>query len=108
MIGFALEMYASRDDSQALEDQIERLRRAAEQSTQAGTLVRYRRRVFLPGEETCLLLCEAGSADVLRAVAERAGLPFERIVEAAVEPDPDSSPTTQGGRTHFHDQKENP
>jgi hypothetical protein len=86
MTQFVLEMYASRDDSRALADRIERLRRVAEESTGRGAPVRYVRRVFLPGDETCLLLCEAGSAEAVRAVAERADVPFERIVEAVAEP----------------------
>jgi hypothetical protein len=50
---------------------------------QEGTQVRYHRSTFLPGEEKCFCLFDGPSAEVVREVNDRAGLPFERIVEAA-------------------------
>jgi len=47
-----------------------------------GTPVRYLRSTFVPGEEKCFCLFEGPSAAAVQEVNERAGLPFERIVEA--------------------------
>lgn len=52
------------------------------QMAQEGTPVRYLRSTFIPGEEKCYCLFEGPSADVVKTANERAGLPFERIVEA--------------------------
>ncbi len=92
MTQFVLEMYVPRDDPQGLDARIKRVRHGAEESTRAGTPVRYVRRVLLPADETCLLLYEAASPDAVRAAAERAGVPFERVVEAVTEPGADTDP----------------
>jgi hypothetical protein len=47
-----------------------------------GTPVRYLRSTFVPGTEKCYCLFEGESAEAVREANERAGLPFERIVEA--------------------------
>jgi hypothetical protein len=47
-----------------------------------GTPVSYLRSTFIPGEEKCFCLFEGPSADAVRTVNERAGIPYERIVEA--------------------------
>jgi hypothetical protein len=53
----------------------ERARRSA-----AGTDVRFLGSVLMPGDE--VVLCEfEGAADAVRLVAERAAIPFDRIVE---------------------------
>ena len=59
-----------------------RARRAAAAVTRAGQPVRYVRSVFLPEDETCLLFFGAISAEAVGQAAERAEIPFERIVEA--------------------------
>jgi hypothetical protein len=48
-----------------------------------GIPVRLVRSIFVPEDETCLLLVEAPTADAVREVARRAGLAFERITRAA-------------------------
>lgn len=50
-----------------------------------GAGVRHVRTTFLPDDELCLHLFDAGSHDELRRAVEAAGLTHERIV-AAVEP----------------------
>ena len=50
--------------------------------TAEGTPVRYIRTTFVPGEAHCMCLFEANSADDVRAVNEKAKLPFNHIVEA--------------------------
>ena len=47
-----------------------------------GTSVRYLRSILIPGDETCLHLVEADSAEHVREAFERAGLAADRIVEA--------------------------
>jgi Nickel responsive protein SCO4226-like len=47
-----------------------------------GTPVRYLRSIVIPGDETCLHLVEADSADQVAEAFEQAGLAADRIVEA--------------------------
>lgn len=54
---------------------------AADRMTREGTPVRYLRSTFVPGEKRCLCLFEAPSASAVRTASERAGLPFERVIE---------------------------
>lgn len=82
MAEFVVELYASRHDAAALDRGAERIRLAAHDLTGEGTPVRYLRRIFVPEDETCLLLYEADSADVVREAARRAGVSFERVAEA--------------------------
>lgn len=51
--------------------------------TQEGTPIRYLRSTFVPTEQKCFCLFEGPSVDVVREAQERAGLPYERIHEAA-------------------------
>lgn len=50
--------------------------------TAEGKSVRYIRSTFIPGEQTCMCLFEAATADLVREANERAEVPFTRIVEA--------------------------
>ena len=47
-----------------------------------GTSVRYLRSILIPGDETCLHLVEAESAEHVAEACEQAGLKADRIVEA--------------------------
>ena len=47
-----------------------------------ATAVRYLRSIVIPGDETCLHLVEADSAEEVAEAFERAGLQADRIVEA--------------------------
>jgi len=47
-----------------------------------GTAVRYLRSILIPGDETCLHLVEADSAEQVAEAFEQAGLKADRIVEA--------------------------
>ncbi len=53
------------------------------QMTEEGTPVRYLRSTFVPAEEKCFCLFDGPSVEVVAEANERAGLPFERIIEAA-------------------------
>lgn len=82
MAEFLVELYVSRTEPLAAEQGAARARLVAEQLTREGTPVRYVRSIFVPEDETCFHLYEAASADAVRAAAERAALPFERVAEA--------------------------
>jgi hypothetical protein len=87
MTEYLLELYVARADALAVGRRAERVRRAAEEHTEAGTPVRYLRSIFVPDDETCFLIFEAGSADAVREVARRASLSFEHVA-AAIETAP--------------------
>ena len=50
--------------------------------SRSGTPVRYLRSTFVPGESKCYCLFEASSEQVVRDANDRAGIPYERVVEA--------------------------
>ena len=79
---YLVELYVSRSDGNALRARVAQAHRAAEELSSEGTPVRCLRSIFLPADETCLLLYEADSAAAVREAAGRAALPFERISEA--------------------------
>jgi hypothetical protein len=56
---------------------------ATEEMSREGTPVRYLRSTFVPQEEKCFCLFEGESESSVRAAQERAGLPYDRIVEAS-------------------------
>lgn len=82
MAEYLVELYVSRDDSAAVESGAERARAAAEELSDEGEPVRYVRAIFVPEDETCFFLYEAGSAEAVRDAARRAGLCCGRITEA--------------------------
>ncbi len=96
MAEFLLELYTSRAEPGAVEAVAERARQAAEQLSCEGTRVRFLRAMFVPEEETCFYLYEAGSADDVREAARRAELPAESVVEAISEPMTERSTGEQG------------
>jgi len=59
-----------------------RARLAADELARAGTRIRYLHSIFVPEDETCFHLFEAGSADAVREAIERASLGPHRIVVA--------------------------
>jgi len=61
---------------------VDRDQRAAEAMTAAGVPVRHLSTIYVPSDESCFSLFDAPSADALRQAQERAGIGFERIVEA--------------------------
>lgn len=78
---FLVESYLPRS-ANALDEAPESARRAAELANEEGVAVRYLRTTVLPADETCFHLFEAASLAVVEAVAARAGLACDRIVEA--------------------------
>jgi hypothetical protein len=79
---YLVELYVSRTEGHLLRTRVAAAQHAAAELSREGTPVRCLRSIFLPADETCLLLYEAGSADAVREAASRAALPFERISEA--------------------------
>ena len=58
------------------------LRTAADAVAREGTHVRYVRSLLLPNDEICFHLFEADSPAAVGRVSTRAGLRYERILEA--------------------------
>jgi hypothetical protein len=76
---YLIEAYIAGGDITDLQD---RARAAAETMSNEGHAVRYLRSVLVRADETCFHLFEAASEDIVAELAERAGLRYERIVEA--------------------------
>ena len=85
MAEYLVELYVSRADAGAAERGADEARVAAEQLTREGTPVRYLRSIFVPDDETCFLLYEAGSVESVREAVRRAAIPFDRVAEAITE-----------------------
>lgn len=77
-----IELYVSRTDAAEAERSAARTRRAAEEMAREGIPVRLVRSIFVPEDETCLLLVEARSGDVVRELARRADLTVGLIARA--------------------------
>ncbi len=82
MTEFLVECFVSATDMTAVADGSEGARRAAEALTREGIEVRFLRSIFVPEDETCFYLYEAGSAQAVHEAAIRAGLAFDRVAEA--------------------------
>jgi hypothetical protein len=77
---FLVESYVA-ESTAAFDDARDRARLTAQQ----GTDVRYVESTYVPGDETVLHLFDAPSVAELAEAGRRAGLQFERIVEAVNE-----------------------
>lgn len=53
----------------------------SEAMTADGTKVKYIRSNFYPGDSSCTCLFEAGDAEAVKAVNDKAGLPYDEIAE---------------------------
>jgi hypothetical protein len=53
----------------------------SEQLTSEGTDVKYIRSNFFPGDSSCICLFEADNEDAVKAVNEKAAIPFDEITE---------------------------
>jgi hypothetical protein len=62
-------------------DAAERARTAAEELTREGTPVRWVRSLYVPEEDTCLLMFEAPTPEAVERASRRAGLSYDRIAE---------------------------
>lgn len=93
MAEFLVELYLSGADADGVDRETRRARCAAAALSAEGRPVRLVRSIFVPEDETCFLLVEADTADAVHEAANRAAVPFERVLATA-------------GRTN-HETKEN-
>jgi hypothetical protein len=85
---FIVERYLPAARQAELAAAVDHDRRAAERMTAAGVPARHLATIYVPSDESCFSLFDAPSADALRQAQERAGIGFERIVEAVQLPPP--------------------
>ena len=88
MAEYLVELYVAQGDVHAARLHAERAERAGADLTREGHPVRCLRSIFVPEDETCFLLYEAPSADLVAEAVQRAGLRHEHISAAT------STPTT--------------
>jgi hypothetical protein len=74
---YLLEAYLGRSQSGELAGIAKRLRESAQ-----GQPVRYLRSTYVPADETCFHYVEAPSVSAAEALARRAQLSFDRVLEA--------------------------
>jgi hypothetical protein len=86
MPSYLIESYLPRSHAADLSDAVAAVRRAAEELTAEGVLVRHVRSSFLPADELFLQLLEAPSAEAAGEATRRAGIVPERIAEAVPVP----------------------
>jgi hypothetical protein len=82
MATFILETYLSRSAEGEPDRTIARTMAAVVELEASGEVIRYLRSIYVPDDEICLLLFEAGSADAVSLAAARAGLDPDRIALA--------------------------
>jgi hypothetical protein len=81
MAEFLVELYVPSDQLPAVPGWEEAASTAAADVSREGAAVRYVRSIVVPEDETCFLLYDAPSIDLVRSAAERAGLGAGRITE---------------------------
>jgi ubiquinone/menaquinone biosynthesis C-methylase UbiE len=80
---FLVELYVAHDDRRTAQQHIDRAARATAELTRDGQLLSCVRSIVVPQDETCFLLYEAPSADVVAEALRRAGLRPEHISAAS-------------------------
>ena len=80
---FLVELYVAHDDRRTAQQHIDRAARATAELTPDGQLLSCVRSIVVPQDETCFLLYEAPSADVVAEALRRAGLRPEHISAAS-------------------------
>ena len=83
MAEFLVELYVSGAGADGADHETRRARCAAAELTAEGRPVRLVRSIFVPEDETCFLLVEAETAEVVHEAANRAAVPFERVLATA-------------------------
>src|SRR3954447_11286878 len=82
MAEYLVELYVAHGDHAAARHQAECAEIASADLTGEGRPVRCLQSIFVPEDETCLLLFEASSADLVVDTVRRAGLRHEHISAA--------------------------
>ncbi len=96
MAEFLVELYVSQAEAAVAVERDEQARASAEELAAEGLPIAYVRSIFVPEDETCLLLYEAASGEAVREAMTRAGLPFERIAEVVSSALGDERSTSNG------------
>jgi hypothetical protein len=79
---FLAELYLPETGADECRSVIRKAERAAASLASGGAPVRLVRSVVVPGDEMCLLLFDADSAETVNRVGQKSGLAFDRIIEA--------------------------
>jgi hypothetical protein len=82
MAEYLVELYVAQGDHLLARQHAERVERATAELTQEGWSVRCLRSIFVPEDETCFLLYEAPSVEVVEEAVRRAGLRHQHISAA--------------------------
>jgi hypothetical protein len=78
---YLVEAYVSKSDSSGPAGIAVRVVLASKEMQREGTFVRYVRSIFIPQDETCFHIFEAGSEQDARNAASRVGIQPERVLE---------------------------
>jgi hypothetical protein len=81
MTAYLAECYWPGVTAEKLASLVGRAQAAAEELRREGVQVGVTGSWLMPGDEVAFLLVDASTAETARALNERAGVPFERIVE---------------------------
>jgi hypothetical protein len=78
---YLVEAYVAKSDANGPAGIPDRAMLASKELRHQGTFVRYLRSIFIPQDETCFHIFEAGSEQDARNAAARAGIQPERVLE---------------------------
>ena len=82
MAEYLVELYVAHGDHVVARRHVTRAERAGTELSCEGRAVRYVRSILVPEDETCFLLYEADSADLVAEAFDRAGLRLEHVSAA--------------------------
>ena len=82
MAEYLVELYVAQGDQNVAQRHAESAEQAGAELTREGRPVRCLRSIFVPEDETCFLLFDAPSADLVAEAVHRAGLRHEHISAA--------------------------
>lgn len=88
---YVVERYLPGLDQRQLVRLLGKLGKVTDDLRSEGTRVRYLGSTIVPGDEACFCQFEGPSEAAVAEANTRAGVPFDRIVEAVAVPAPDSS-----------------
>ncbi|HYH71850.1 MAG TPA: methyltransferase domain-containing protein [Nocardioides sp.] len=82
MAEYLVELYVAQGDHIAAQHHVALAEQAGADLSREGRAVRYLRSIFVPEDETCFLLYESDSADLVTEAVARAGLRLEHVSAA--------------------------
>ena len=88
---YVVERYLPDLDQPQLIRLLGKLGKATDDLRREGTRVRYLGSTIVPGDEACFCQFDGPSEAAVAEANTRAGVPFDRIVEAVTVPAPDAS-----------------